>query len=241
MDPAHAVPRGLSDRPGQPAGRRFDVYRNNVAVSLTEALEAGFPVVAKLIGDANFKAIAGVHLRQSPPTSPVLMQYGAAFPQFLRDFEPLGKFPYLGDVAALELAIRNAYHASDASPVTPEVLSAYPPEELADLTFAISPAVRIVRSPWPIYDLWAFNTIPGHPKPTAGAQDVVVLRPEFDATPHLLPPGGADFIDALQDGATLGDAAERAGQTEPHFDLSTLLGLLLGQGAFVGITHEDQK
>lgn len=36
-------------------GRRFDVYRNNVASSLTDALEVGFSAIAKLVGQRNFR------------------------------------------------------------------------------------------------------------------------------------------------------------------------------------------
>ena len=50
MDPTQPAPEGLRDPFGGPAGKRFDVYRNNVAVSLTEALETGFSHRAKAGG-----------------------------------------------------------------------------------------------------------------------------------------------------------------------------------------------
>ncbi|MCP4818153.1 MAG: DUF2063 domain-containing protein, partial [Shimia sp.] len=104
LDGTRERPIGLTDEKGRAAGRRFDVYRNNVAVSLTEALAAGFPTIAKLLGEENFNAIAGLFLRQSPPASPLMMHYGAGFPEFLQTFEPLQHLGYLADVAHLELA-----------------------------------------------------------------------------------------------------------------------------------------
>ncbi|WP_299354515.1 DNA-binding domain-containing protein [uncultured Shimia sp.] len=222
-----AAPTGLKDANGVPAGRRFDVYRNNVAVSLTEALETGFPAIAKLLGEENFKAIAGVYLRQSPPSSPLMMYYGASFPAFLRGFEPLKHLGYLGDVADMEMAMRRSYHAADSAEMDDDVLSRIPPENLATAKIELVPSVEIATSPWPIYDIWAFNMIEGAAKPTAGAQDVLIVRRDFDPEPQLMPAGGGAFAVALAAGETLGDAAELATQSTPDFDLSASLALLL--------------
>lgn len=239
LDADQAVPAGLLDGLDQPAGRRFSVYRNNVAVSLTEALETGFPVIAKLLGEANFKPIAGLFLRQSPPSAPVMMHYGAAFPQFLREFQPLQHLGYLGDVAEIELALRRSYHAADSTGVPGDALAKIPPETLPDVRMTLAPSLEVLRSHWPIYDIWAFNTYEGHPKPQAQAQTVVVMRPEFDPTPHPLPAGGATFISAIQKGETLGRAAEIAAELAEDFDLGAVLGLLLTHGAIVDIKNED--
>ena len=230
------VPEGLNDAQGRPAGRRFDVYRNNVAVSLSEALESGFPVIAKLLGDQNFKAIAGVFLRQNPPETPMMMHYGAAFPDFLRAFEPLAHLGYLGDVAELELAIRRSYHAADCQTVDGDVLARIPPEQLEDLCLGIAPSVEVLSSPWPVYDIWTFNMVKDAPKPRAGAQDVLVTRIDFDPEPHLLASGGAVFVRALQSGATLGVAANEATNEVADFDLGATLTLLLSGQAITTAT-----
>ena len=78
LDGTAATPEGLRNAKGGPAGRRFDVYRNNVAVSLTEALETGFPVIRKLLGEENFKGLTGIYLRQSPPESPMMATMDAS-------------------------------------------------------------------------------------------------------------------------------------------------------------------
>jgi hypothetical protein len=234
LDPDLPVPDGLLDGQGAPAGKRFAVYRNNVVVSLTEALATGFPVIAKLIGTQNFNAVMGEFLRRYPPRSPLMMHYGADLPAFLADFRPLAHLGYLPDTARLELALRRAYHAADATPITPESLQQMPPEALlaAHLTFA--PAVQIIRSPWPIHAIWQFNIKDG-PKPPAVAQDVLITRPAYDSQMALLGPGAADFIAALQQGETLGAAHEAATTSTPDFDLSELLGQLLAGQAIITI------
>jgi hypothetical protein len=103
-------------REGRPAGRRFNVYRNNVAASLTDALATGFPVIAKLLGEEFFRAMAGVFLRAHPPGDPRLQLWGGKFPGFLARFEPVAHLPYLPDMARLELGLRQSYHAADAAP-----------------------------------------------------------------------------------------------------------------------------
>ncbi|MCH2163426.1 MAG: DNA-binding domain-containing protein [Marinovum sp.] len=235
LDPSQAIPEGLLDGAGTPAGRRYDVYRNNIAVSLTEALETGFPAVAKLLGEQNFKGVAGFYLRHHPPKSARMMFYGQAFGEFLESFEPLAKFPYLGDVARLEFALRESYHAADHIALDPQTF-AVEPEALMALTFRLAPSMRLISSPWPVYSLWAFN-MAGGPKPIAGAQDVVILRTEFDPEPHLLGSGGRAFIEALAMQTTLGDAYEEALAIAPDFDLSSVLSLLIAQGALQGTTQ----
>ncbi len=239
LDSARAVPAGLSDGLGQPAGSRFSVYRNNVAVSLTEALEISFPAIVKLIGEENFKKVTSLFLRRHPPTTPMMSQYGAEFPAFLEKFEPLKHLGYLPDVARLEQALRVAYHAADGAPANADVLQSLTPEQLAEVRMTLAPAVRIVRSPWPIHAIWAFNLEEGAPKPEPGGQIVLITRPEFDPLMTPIGAGTAAFIEALQSGETLADANEKALEHDASFDLSQALAVLLGGQAITDIKTGD--
>lgn len=235
MDAGQPVPEGLTDHVGEPAGRRFSVYRNNVAASLTEAMHSAFPVIAKLLGKQNMDGLAGIYLRQHPPSSPLMMFYGEHFPAFLEGMEQLRHLGYLGDVARLELALRRAYHAADAAPIAPETLGALPPDALLNTRLALAPAVQVLRSPWPIHAIWRYNTEDGAPKPAPQAQDVLITRPEFDPIPQNLPPAGAVWIRALMAGATIGEAMEHAAAEDEAFDLGSTLALLLQGGAVTGL------
>lgn len=238
MDPDRPVPQGLQDGQGRPAGRRFNVYRNNVTTSLIAALEQGFPAVAKLLGAQNFTGLARAFAQDNPPRSRLMMHYGAGFAEFLETIPALNHLGYLGDVARLELALRRSYHAADATPLDPAQIGAIPPEALAATRFALAPAVEIIRSPWPLHAIWTYAMIPGSPKPQASAQDVLITRPDFDPVAHPLPPGGADFVAALMKGAPLGMAHDAGASAHPDFDPAPILGLLISGGALTKLKHE---
>ena len=239
LDASVPTPAGLVDPEGRPAGKRFDVYRNNVAVSLTEALKTAFPVIHKLLGDENYNGIAGIFLRRHPPTSPMMMFYGAAFPDFLAGFEPLQHLGYLADVARVEQALRHSYHAGDAAAIDPARLQAMTPEALMAARLVFAPAMGLVRSTWPIHAIWQFNQPQGGPKPEMRPEDVLISRPDYDPTVSLLPPGGGAFVAALQSGETLAAAVEQATTDYDDFDLTTTLGLLLGGGCIIDILGEE--
>jgi hypothetical protein len=233
LDPDRPVPQGLQDGQGRPAGGRFNVYRNTITASLIAALEQGFPAVAALLGPVNFTAIARGFVRDHPPRSPLLMQYGAGFPAWLEAAEPLSHLGYLGDVARLELARRRAYHAADSPPLPAATLAAIPPEDLGETRLTLAPAVALLRSDWPVHAIWRFALDPDSPEPQARPEDVLITRPVFDPLTTPLPPGGAAAIGALLQGDSLGAAQDAGLAHDPGFTLTEVLSLLLAGGAII--------
>lgn len=229
LNPESAVPDGIVDPQGRPAPKRFSVYRNNVASSLREALEVSFPTVRKLVGDEFFGAMAVVFLRAHPPTSRMLMLYGAEFPEFLERFPPVAHLGYLPDVARLDQAVRESYHAADSQSLPDVEFQRLLGEDLASLRINLAPSLRLIRSRWPLHAIWAVNT-GGGPAPKPGAEDVIVLRAEYDPCPQLLPRGGGAFVQGLLDGKTIGDCLQGEG-----VDLGGILGLLIPGKAILGV------
>lgn len=230
LDPTSPPPDGVTNPDGVPATKRFDVYRNNVAVSLTDALEAAFPVVEKLVGNDFFRAMAGVYLRAHPPTSPVMMFYGDAMPAFLAAFEPAQSVPYLPDMARLELAVRHSYHAADAAPIAADALAQFAPDDLPDVTFGFAPSVYLIPSRYPLQSIWAANIHGGDIAATA--QPALITRPEFDPQVDALTPNQAAVTAALIAGEPLGLALRHGGS---GFDFGPLLGLLLTRKALISL------
>jgi len=230
------TPKGLRNPEGAPAGKRFSVYRNNVAVSLSEALELTFPVVRTLVGDEFFKAMAGVFLRQHQPTSPVLMYYGAELPAFLQGFTPVAHLGYLPDVARIELALCRSYHAADHPPIEPSEMQCISPDDLLLIRLRLGACVHLIRSDWPAASLFHANSDPAAPKPVMQCEDALITRLEFDPEVTALPPGGGAFVAALMNNAPLGEAVKEANIASGEFDLTECLGLLLSKAAIIEIS-----
>jgi hypothetical protein len=232
LDPSLSVPTGVVDPEGRTDQKRFAVYRNNVVVGLTDALADAFPTVNKLVGEEFFRDMGNIFVRANPPNSPILAQYGADFARFLDSFEPAASLPYLSDVARLDQARRQSYHAGDAVPVDPARLQEIAPDALGGVHFLLAPAVQVLKSRCPIWSIWMANHAEER-KVAPAAEDVLITRPVFDPHIDLLPEGGFAFVRALQAGLTLGEATTAAGA---GFDLSATLALLFTGGAITEIS-----
>ncbi|MCI5074696.1 DNA-binding domain-containing protein [Oricola sp.] len=237
LDPAREKPAMVAGPRGKQAVKRFNVYRNNVTVSLINALADIFPAVQRITGETLFRDMARAFVRANPPSSPLLFLYGGEFPAFIEGFEHARRMPYLADVARLERAWLTAYHAADLPALQAQSLAAIPPEDLADTVFAPHPAAGLVRSRHAVFDI--FDTNRHHEKirpiDTARAQDALVARPGIDVTVTALPEGHGAFFEALLAGETLGAAAEAGAKCADTFDINEAIGGLLSTGAFLAV------
>jgi len=232
LAPERPVPSGI-DRP-----ERFAVYRNNVVVGLIEALAAAYPATKALVGERFFNAMAGVHVRAEPPTSPVLILYGAGFAAFIEGFAPARRLPFLADVARLERLWLEAFHGAEAAPVPLDALARLPEAALAEACLALHPTAGLLASRHPVAALWAADT--GRDTRDAvdlgRAETVLVLRPHDRVELHLLEPGEAAFVAALRAGRPLGAAAEAALAVAPGFRFAAALGRIFAVGAVTAIS-----
>lgn len=224
-----ALPNGLRVWNGSEPAKRFSVYRNNVRAALVEALAVRYPVVQRLVGEDFFRVMARDYALNNLPPSPVLIGYGESFPAFITGFEPAATLPYLADVARLESAYWQAYHAADDAPLPAEAFAAIDPQTLAATKVTFLPSVFVLTSPHPIVSIWQTNAADADVKPVdlAEAEDALVSRPALTVEVRKLPVGASTFLSSLQSGAALGQAAAAAMEAHAGFDLSqNLAGLI---------------
>jgi hypothetical protein len=235
LDPDAPCPAGLTAWNGDDPTRRFAVYRNNVVSSLIDALADTFPVVQELVGDAFFRAMAGVFVRQAPPQSVELVGYGAGFPAFIQTFDPARSVPYLADLARLEFLRIQAFHATDADPVSPDQIAQAlaDPARLPALRLTGHPSLQVLSSRYAIVSLWAAHQGVGDLSRVNSFQpeSALVVRTGLEVQVVMLSPGGDRLVTGFLNGWPLGEAATQALAVDPEFDLTAHLALLLRYGA----------
>ena len=237
------TPEGLVGPDGLPSPRRFAVYRNNVIAGLIDALKAAYPVIHRLVGEDFFRAMAAFYASREPPDSPILLTYGAGFPDFLAAFPPVAHLPYLPDVARIERAWVEAYHAAEAPCLDSAELAAIAPENFGQTRLRLHPSLRVITSRFPALTIWQRNLPGATLSPVdldAGGQAVMLLRPDAEVMVFSLPEGGAAFLLSLQDGLTVGEAALSGFASTPRFDLQENLTGLLTSRAFVAFARDPQ-
>lgn len=136
------------------AEERLDIYRNTHFGSLSAVLRLAYPVVRKLVGDEFFDGATRLFIKDNPPVSAYLYEYGAYFPAFLGDFEPAARLQYLHDVATLEWAVFRAIHAPDTQPLDSSRLAKIPPIDQPRIALVIHPSVSLLRLGNAARDIW---------------------------------------------------------------------------------------
>jgi hypothetical protein len=231
-DLAAAAPAVCGD--GLSAEARLRVYRNHFRITLAEALSATFPATARLLGEACFGGLARRFVGNHPPTQPCLAEYGQGFAAFLGRQPDLAAVPFAADLARLEWAMSAAREAPDALTLGPVHFARLSPGRVAELRTVLHPAWRVVRSRWPVLDLWQACRTDGKTEgfrlAPAWTELLVGRDPEGDAATLRLSPGASLFLRALRCGRPLGAAAAAATAREPAFDLAGTLASCLEGG-----------
>lgn len=214
---------------GERQRRGLSAYRANQHAIAERALAAAFPTTAALIGVEDFAALARALWRAVPPVRGDLAQWGDELPAFIEAQRDLRPWPFLGDAARLDLAVRRCEAAADAvlAPATLALLTQTEPEALR---LCLLPAVQVLASAWPLGLIHA-----AHAQPSAEGfaamraaieacepEAVVVSRRGWRAQVTVVEPAVCAWMQALVAGQTL-DAALATADAAGPFDFDTWL------------------
>ena len=222
---------------GLSVAARLAIYRHHVFTSLTAALEATFPVVCRLVDRRFFDWLVHEYVRERPPATPCLFEYGADFADFVDAFPSCAHLPWLGDVARLEWAMNAALHAADVAPLVPQALAMLGPAELAEIRLRLHPSVTLLASAWPVDRVWRANQAATEATDVvdldAGGVRLEIRRVDDDVVFRGLPGATFAFRAALAAGQPLEAAVESALRADGDFELVAEIRALLDERLLV--------
>lgn len=216
--------------------QRVQVYRNAVRVRLKDALADIYPVLRRLVGDACFDDVASEFLRRYPPRVGYLHPFGARMAELCAQSPVLAGLPYLPDVARLEWAWQQAFHAAAAPGLPAQAFADVPVEQQHAIRLHLQASASLLGSAYPIGRIFEVNR-PDYPGDDAvsldrGGESLLVIRRGFDVRVEPLPAGEYALLAALAASAPLGDALCAAVDAQPDCPVGAVLARHIAAGTF---------
>jgi hypothetical protein len=145
--------RPQSSRPAAAASRLEEwEFLTAVVEEADCAILLDFPATLAVVGTDNFAAIVKEYLLEHPPTEPSILYASLYLADFLNVHPFAERWPFIAELARLERAVLDVFHAADAPALSLEALRAIPSEKWPAVKLRAHPAVEIVHSEWRIAD-----------------------------------------------------------------------------------------
>jgi len=195
---------------GADAETRLDIHRHGYPARIAEALEESFPAIATILGGESFNSLARDYIagiRQEPLN---LNSIGAGLPAFLTRSELTRSLPFLPDLAGLEWAIIECFHAERHPPFDMSVCSDWGLDEWSEAKIEFQPATCLLRSAWPIRELRDAREVERSEIDidlVDRPDRVLIHRVEFDVVTESLDDADALIFESLAQGCRLGEVS----------------------------------
>jgi hypothetical protein len=191
-----------------PVETRLGIYGDGYRSRLIEALESSFPVLAHLLGEADFQALAAKYIATHESTFFSIRCYGDRLADFLAAEAEYSQAPLLAELARWEWAMAAVFDAADAKPIDSGAFAQLAPEDWAELRFEWSPAVQVLDLDWNVPELWKAVTADSEqPEPSLNPEAVswLIWRRELQIYFRPLAQAEAAVIAAARAGQSFGE------------------------------------
>jgi hypothetical protein len=212
------------------AAERIDIYANAYFYRLLDCLGEEFPATLAVVGPDNFAVLARDYLLRYPPSEPSILYAGRYLAGFLRNHRLAGQWPFIAELARLERAILDVFHARDAPALGVEALRRIPPQQWPELKLRAHPAVEIVHSEWRVAEVLS-AVESGHAWSEPGHQSVAVIvwRQDAQVRYRELQEMEARALALVSEGATFAAICGAIADDPEQPDRTALIGQLLAR------------
>lgn len=202
-----------------PVEVRLGIYGDGYVSRLVESLQATFPVLARLLGESEFRELGDRYVRAHDSTFPSIRYYGDQLARFLATEPSYSKAPVLAEIARWEWAMAAVFDAADAQPIDTSAFAEVAPEEWAQLRFQWSPALEMLELEWNVPEIWKEG--PPFPDPElCGTRTWLIWRRDLQIFFRPLAVPEAAVITASASGQSFGELCELLCEHLPESEAS---------------------
>lgn len=235
----------INDSATEDRSTLFGVYRNAYGLRLAEILGKDYELTHTYLGDEAFSCLARAYIAAHPSDKRNARWFGRHLPTFARQTAPFSEHKEVGELAALEKALADAFDGPDAAPVSTEELAAIPPEDWAELVFTPHPTAQRLRFKTNAAAIWMAldgDDTPPAPVQLAEPQNILVWRQDLTARFRPLSAEEAMMWAEATRGVRFGVLCEMvatfAGPDEAELRAATYLKTWLDTGALACVSPD---
>lgn len=210
---------------------RWHIYASGYLNRVRDALREDYRAVARILGDQSFDQLVQRYLLRFPPRAFDLAMVGDRLKLYIDSDPVTQQLPFLADLVVLERAISESFVAADRTVLTWADLTALAPQDAALLRLELQPSCVIVRSRWPLRDLWSAAFEPDDARIdidlTQADRAFVVLRDDDSIFVREIPDELAHLLEQVQRATpTLSELGEQLSLSDEPDDVRHFLALL---------------
>ena len=191
------------------APRRLAIYYDAYRLRLLEALDSNYPILHAWMGDDEFEKLGLAYLEAHPSTHFSIRYFGHRLSEYMASAETYRDKPYLGEMAALEWAMSEAFDAADSPGVDLDAMASIPPDAWPEMRLALHASVRRLDLRWNVPAIWkAIKDEQAPEEPRVGAWPWLVWRQDLKIFFRSLSVDEAWAIDAVRAGEPFASICE---------------------------------
>ncbi len=186
---------------------RIGIYRDMYLARLREALASDYPTLVHYLGDDAFTRLVSGYVQAYPSRSYTLNRLGDHLPEYIRSASGLARREFLYDLALLELAMSQVFDAEESAVLTPEAITAVPPDAWETVRLKPIRAFRLLSFRYPVNAcVQSVKEGAALPKTRRKSNWVVVFRRNYSLWRLDLTRQAHDLLQSLVSGKPLGGA-----------------------------------
>jgi hypothetical protein len=234
----HSVERIVRGGRGPRANQKINIYANAYFYRLLECLREEFPATLAVIGADDFAELARDYLVWGPPTEPSLFYAGRYLADCLCHHSLTRRWPFIAELARLERATLETFHAPDAPTLTDDAMRGIPPEQWPTIELRAHPAVEIFHGEWRVSEvLRAVESGEKWGEPPHETTTVIVWRQGTHVHYRILEDAETGALLLLQKGAAFATICDSIAAASSS-DHVALIGRLLARWLADGIIEQ---